>query len=572
MSSRQPVARHFWIAGGIAVVVGLLLALACEDVVREFFPFAEEWKIMPSSLPQFAHVSKWFAGFAAIATDPYPAWAVNSINFLRPMLNFVYWLRGEWFGEHWGAWLYFNFAFLALSVGVLYLMLRCQRDHLTERDDGVGLSLALLMTVAFIAMPPLVSATSSFQAVLLPQMCFGRLLAIFILFACLSFSYRRYLLATLFLVFGLLTKEQGAPVAMALPLVFAWLHRRELHKQWPRLLLLLVPIIAWFAARLLLFGSVSQNVYVLMRPTGEIVHQFVGNLLKLPFYSGSLSEALHHPASLHALLVMCNLGVLAWLFMDNACRWRKQGPDVFMVTALGYWSFLGLVGLNPRYGTALVALTALLLARPAASRLTAMLRPLALLAFVVTGAGLAWQSFHFWPVQIEYSKRIYAVGRDYAEALAQVGPHPVVVLNDPNTMYTAPSDMALVLGLPPTAVYKASDYPWQWPQPSATRIAPEPCSVEVQVNQPGVLDFEQSCGLQIMGALVPNQIPLMLPLAKGIQVSFPQAHLDTVSGQMQLGQRLVLRLGQPGVRVLYFEPDTRQFHILDPGSTGLLAP
>lgn len=566
MSTRQSVASHLWLAFGIAIVLSLTLGGLCADIVRGFFPFAEEWKIMPSSLPQFARISQWFAGFAAIASDPYPAWAVNSINFLRPILNFVYWLRGEWFGHNWGAWLYFNFAFVACAAGTLYFVLRTQKDYRTVRDDSSGLLLSLLLTAAFIAMPPMVAASSSFQSILLPQMCFGRLLAVFILGACLSFSYRRYALATLFLALGLLTKEQGAPVAIALPLTFAWLHRRELSAHWPRLLMLLAPITIWLAMRLLLFGSVAQNVYVLMGPEQHsLVHQLVGNLLKLPFYSGSLSQALHHPVSLHGLLVACNLGVLGWLLLDNALRWRKQGPDVFMVTALGYWLFLAIVGLNPRYGTAMVALTAILLARPAASHFTSFLRPLALLAFIVSGAGQAWYSWQAYPTHAQFSKQVYAVGWDYAAALEQAGPHAIVVLNDPNTMYTSVQDMALVLGLPAQAVYKTSDYPWQWPGPLTRQMPNNDCRVDVQLTAPGVLRFVQSCGLQIMGAPMPHQLPVVLPLAEGIQASYPNAHWDAGIGYMLPGNTIVLHISQPDVRVIYFDPAEYSFHVLNPG-------
>lgn len=561
MNSRNspPIGRAALVSLIIAAAVALWLSWLCAGVVHTFFPYAEEWKIMLPSLPRFAEVQGWFTGFASIATAPYPAWAVNSINFIRPVMNVVYWLRGAWFGHQWGAYLYFNFAFIGIAAGAVFFCMRTLRDNISRKDESARLWLAVLLLLVFIVMPPMVSQTSRFLPVILPQMAFGRLLGAFVVLACLSYGFRRYWIATGFLILALLTKEQAAPVAIALPLTFAWTHRRQWRSDWPWLLLLVIPIAAWVAARLLLFGSVAGHVYVLMGPDTGFVHQFIGNLLKLPFFAGSLHQALYQPFSLHALLVICNLLVLAYLIGDNLLRCWRKGPDVYMIAALGYWLFLAIVGLNPRYGTPIIALSVLLLARPAAVRLTAPLRPVALAALLVTGAGHAYLSWQSFPVHVTYSQKIYAVGEDYAQALAQAGPHPVVVLNDPNTMFTAPSDMATVLGLPPTAVYKASDYPWQWPAPAATQLPEEQCHVTVRVPVPGKVVFKQSCGLQIMGALAPNEDPLVLPLANGITVRYPKAHMNSETGYMAMGDTLVLRVTGRVCACCTLPPRTRPF-------------
>lgn len=549
----------------IAGVLALCLSWLCAGIVQSFFPYAEEWKIMLPSLPQFAHIADWFTGFAGSMHSPYPAWGVNSINFIRPVMNVVYWLRGEWFGQQWGEYLYFNFAFIGIAAGSVFFGMRTLRDNITGDDESAGIWLAGLLLLVFIALPPMVSQSSRFLPVILPQMPFGRLLGAFVVLACISYGYRRYWVATLFVVLALLTKEQGAPLAIALPLTYAWTHRHQWRSHWQWVVLLAIPILAWLAARLVLFGSVAGHVYVLMGPDTGLVHQFVGNLLKLPFFSGSLYQALDEPLSLHGLLVACNLVVLGYLIGDNLLRCWRKGPDVFMIAALGYWLFLAIVGLNPRYGTPLIALSVLLLARPAAAPISSLFRPIALTALVITGAGQAYLSWQAFPVHVAYSQKIYAVGEDYAQALARVGPHPVVVLNDPNTMYTAASDMATVLGLPPTAVYKASDYPWQWPAPAATQMPVERCSVTARVPTAGKVVFKQSCGLRIMGALVPNEQPLVLPLAEGITVRYPQAQPNLTTGYMDLGNILILHLAQPGVQVLYFNPEDSSFHLISPG-------
>ncbi|MGH8505180.1 MAG: hypothetical protein ACRETM_04360 [Stenotrophobium sp.] len=568
--ARRPFSVQALTACGIAAVVTVALSLLCADLVREYFPYAEEWKILLPSLPQFAHPLQWFRGFAYQMSDPYPAWAVASVNFLRPVMNLTYWLRGALFGDAWGAELYFNFLYAGVAVGALYLCLRTLRDERTERDDSVGAGWAGLLLLAFLCMPSMICEASRFMGIMLPQMAFDRLLAAFCLLACLAYGYRRYVLATALLAIALLTKEHAAPVAIALPLTYAWAQRRQWRTSWPTLLLLALPIVAWLATRLLLFGSVAQGVYVLMRGPAEIAHAFAGNLIKLPLFLDSISVALHQPLSLHGLLLVCNTVLLAYLAWDTGKRWRAQGVEVISLAAIGTWCFLGLVGLNPRYGTLIEGLVVLMLARPAAPGVPAILRIAGLVAFMAGGAALGLLSLRAYDTHVAFSKVIYQVGRDYAVALGKAQTGMVVVLNDPNTMYTAPSDMAKVLGLPVTTVYKVSDFPWQWPEPEARVIPQQPCSVSVSVNAPGTVRFEQSCGLQIMGALVPNKKPLILPLAPGIDAEFPDATLSATGGLPALGNIALLHVRKPGVSVLFFDPATRTFHWLSLG--GATAP
>lgn len=455
-SIARPRTELIW-AGAITVALALLFAWLCAPAVREFFPYAEEWKILWPSMPGVTHVVDWFRGFADTMTDPYPAWAVASVNFVRPIMNAVYWARLEFLGDNWGAQLYVNFVFVGLNAGVLWLGLRCYRGI------NAGAWLAAALTAAYVLMPPMVSADVRFMTLLVPQMPFDPLLASFYILACLAYIHARYVLAALFVVAALMTKEQALPLAAALPMTYAWTHRRQWRESLPTFVVLALPVVLWLIARLFLFGSVAQGVYVMLRDPLVIARGFASNLLKLPLYAPGLREAIAQPLSLHALLVACNGVVLAYLVVDTWRRWRSSGPEILAVTVILCWGFLALVGLNPRYGAPVICLTLLMLARHAAPGVPAFARGAALTAVLISAGVHAVHSVQSFPVHLQFSRGVYEVGHRYAAALAQVDTthvDTIVVLNEPNTMYTAPSDLARVMKLPVVAVHKASDYPW----------------------------------------------------------------------------------------------------------------
>lgn len=521
---------------------------------------------MRPSLPWLAHPLQWFQGFATVTNDPYPAWSVAAVNFWRPVMHLVYWVNGALFGQNWGAYLYSNFVFLGMAAGALYWWLRSQspksRDGVPESATGPWFTLALV--AIFILMPPMLSASSGFLPVLVPQFAFGGLVATLCLLAGLSFVDRRYLLATLLLSAALVTKEQALPMALALPLTYAWQNRRNIRAGAATLALLAAPVLIWIGLRLLLFGSLSHGVYVFSDNSGSFVHSLITSLLKLPLYTPALSNALQQPLSVAALLVACNILVLIYLGADTLKRWWDHGPEVVSVAFIGYWAFLALVDLNPRYGTLIIALAFIMLARRPATGMPRAARALALTALIVTSfthGVLSWRAF---PTQVAFAQDIYQVGRDYAAALAHASTdtQAIVVLNDPNTVYTAPSDMAKVLRLPVTTVYKTSDYPWQWPKAYATQLPQQPCAVAVSTPDAATVILQQSCGLQIAGALVPHENPPVLPVARGISAEFPQAQFNNADFVTDLGQRLILHIRRPGVRVLYFDPADRTFHWL----------
>lgn len=560
--------RHALTACGIAAFCSVALALLLSDIVREFFPYAEEWKILVASLPEFARPLQWFTRGFIDYTNPYPAWSLAAANFFRPVMEIVYWLRGSLFGDDWGAYLYFNFLFMGFAAGALYFCLRTFKSApgSPPGEGAAGQWLAGAMALAFVLMPPMASTAARFQPVFLPQMGFDPLIAAFSLLACLCYVSRRHAAAAVLVMAALLTKEQALPLAAALPLVHAWAGRDRWRKALPALLVLALPLLTWVAMRFLLFGGVSQGVYVLMREPAEIVRAFVVNLLKLPLYAPPLSGALREPLSWQALLVACNGLVLVYLAVDVWRRWWTRGPDAVSVVVILSWGFLALVGLNPRYGAIIIALSFVMAARPAAAGVPALARSAALAAVFVSALVHGWLSLHSYAAHARFSQIVFDAGRAYAAALDQSEADLVVVLNDPNTMYTAPSDMAQVLEAPVTEVFKASDFPWRWPAPYAREILPQPCAVSVSVAEGTRVNLRQSCGFQIRGAPIPRETPVVLPIADGVRAEFPEA--APAGDGMDLGKSMVLQVERPGVAVLYFDPATGSFQEISDLSPG----
>lgn len=546
--------RHALISLLLWAALSVALALLVADVVRLYFPYAEEWKILLPSWPGLANPADWFRGFAATMSEPYPAWSVAAINFLRPVMNGMYWLRGVVLGENWGAQLYFNFPLVAGAVAALYYSLRM------PAAAAAGPLLAGALAAAFLVMPPMLSGASYFLPVLLPQMPFDALITALYLLGCVAYLYARYLLTALLVLAALMTKEQAVTLAAAVPAVFAWTHRHRWRDAWPTLLLLSVPLLLWLTMRLTLFGSVSGGVYVLLREPLEILRATIVSLLRLPLYAPSAGSLLRDPLSWQGVLVVANLTVLAYIALDIVKRWRQQGPDVIAVTAVFGWGFLALVGMNPRYGGIVIAPVIWMAARPAVVGMPRIARPAALAALGVTALVHLGMSVGAFGTHAGFLKGIYDVGRSYAAALEQADTETVVVLNDPSTPWTAPADMARVLRLPVTDIVKASDYPWRWPSSHAREVPDQSCRVTVERLDAQRIAMQQSCGLLLMGAQVPRDMPLRLPLAPGVTAEFPEPGFEIAQRGVRVGERMILHVTRPGVAVLYFKPSSRTFH------------
>jgi len=223
------------------------------------------------------------------------------------------------------------------------------------------------------------------------------------------------------------------------------------------------------------------------------------------------------------------------------------------------YGFLALVGTVPRFGAVLHAFLFVVLARGSDDRIERMARLLALASLTVFIGLQAARSIAVYPLHAEQAQWVYKLGSRYDAILREAGTSSVVVLNDPNSVYTSPMMMVKVRGLAVKSLIKASDYPWG--APKAAYITP-PCEVVIGERRPGRLEFRQSCGFRLMGAPVPPSVDVLtLPLAPGIKVTFP----DHAKGVVfpDVGQRLVLEWEQKDLKLLYFDPQQDQFFWVD---------
>lgn len=543
--------EYRWVlVGGIALAWMLLLAIVFNDIVTNYFPFAEEWPLLAMSLPEHAHFSDWWTKGFALSPPPYEALRIPAINFIRPFYNFGHWLSGAIWGDYYGRFLYLNYLAIGTCAGAAYL---CMSSFGGSRATHPLVALA--MALALPLMPSLLSEAGLFQPVLIPMMGYDAVIAMLCLLAYASYQRQHYGLAALLLFIALFTKEQSLPVIVALPLSFAWSRRRNWRQVWPTLLLLSAPLIFWICLRLVVFGNVSSGTYVMNRSLDVIARSFFVNLLRLPLHAPAPGQLLRDPASVSALMVVCNLALLASVVVMLARRFWRQDPDAAEVSLVLSYGFLALVGTVPRFGAVLHAFLFVVLARASDDRMERAARALALASLAVFIGLQTSSSIAFYPIHAEQAQWVYKVGRRYDAVLKEAGASSVVVLNDPNTVYTTPMTMVKVLDSPVKFLVKASDYPWGAPKARA----PEPaCEVAIRAQEHRRLELWQSCGFRLMGAPVPpTEGPLTLALAPGIKVTFPEHASGVVFPNV--GQRLVLEWEQDDLKLLYFDPQQDQF-------------
>src|SRR4051812_43569486 len=106
----------------VALLWACAIALPMHGFVAGYFPLADDWSVLAHSHPRFAQPLGWFTeGFADYLAQP--AGQAYS-NFLRPVLNLVYWVQGWWLSPESGAYLYFNYVVIAACAGLCLFAVR----------------------------------------------------------------------------------------------------------------------------------------------------------------------------------------------------------------------------------------------------------------------------------------------------------------------------------------------------------------------------------------------------------------------------------------------------------------
>jgi hypothetical protein len=168
-----------------------------------YFPAGDEFALLVHSARFFdPSIKDWFLRGFAEYFHPHPDISLPYSNFVRPGVNFTYYLNSWIFGRNWGAYLLSNYAIAAGIVGAVY--------YICRGLIGMPVTLCVGASLAAATSPALV-----WQMVYTPSFAFDYLAAFWILVHIIFLIHRRYLMAWVFLCFAIFTKELSfyAPLA-----------------------------------------------------------------------------------------------------------------------------------------------------------------------------------------------------------------------------------------------------------------------------------------------------------------------------------------------------------------------
>ena len=275
-----------------------------------YFPAGDEFSLVVSSTRFFhPHIGEWFShGFSGYFS-PYPDLSLPNSNFLRPVANITYFLDSVVFGRHWSYYLWGNYLIeMALVVTVWYLARICFR---------LPAPVSLLITIS-----AALSQAFSYQAIFRPSFAFDLLGALWALLALLSLLRQHWLLAWLFVLLAVLTKESAyyvAVAASAATLLLLW--RLPLVQKFSRSAAYLVPLLLVVVLRKLDFEG-GQGVYVLNELAGaNPVKRIVLSLTHWPYLLPGEQHVFAFSAhNLFSLLLTATIWILLLILCVHALR------------------------------------------------------------------------------------------------------------------------------------------------------------------------------------------------------------------------------------------------------------
>jgi hypothetical protein len=278
LSTRQEESARL----NVSVIRGLLfsavvfatLAFLWNFLIRTyFFPRGDNFALLANSCPPFHPsyldwVLKGFHNYMYV----YPDLSAHSSNFIRPMVNFAFFLNWMIFGNHWAAYLLANYLIIALLSGVTYLI--------AEQKLGLGWRLGAA-TALCVAVAPSIDTASLLD----PTFAFDLLCGLLVLCAVLALISDALIPCWIFLTLAVFTKEASlfAPLVAA-AIVFLRFDELGVAKRLRISLTFLLPLAAWQFLRWFDFRG-ERGLYVLMnRSSHGLVHTTIARL-----YEGMLT-------------------------------------------------------------------------------------------------------------------------------------------------------------------------------------------------------------------------------------------------------------------------------------------
>lgn len=506
-------------------------------VAQHYFPLGDDWALIADAA-QGPSLSWWTQGFSGYFTV-HPGFVAVWSNFIRPLMNAVYWVSGVLLPLDSGWRLLPGWLAIGVLSGLIYLaMIRAGADR------WVALALAALSPL----LPSLLSARSG--VIYFPFFAFDPLVACLCLLAWLQYQAGRWVPTALCLLLALLTKETAVPVAVALPLHAVL--RADQPRRGKVLALLLAPLLCWVALRWQAFGSLTGGTYAMSGGWLQLLERaLLERSQKLPFVPQYFSTAAlrHGMLALNLVLMLSAVGFLIRRL------WQRRNPEAAEWVLVLSYLFLLINDGGPRLG---VVLGAFLLLSVASWCARAEFPRVSYAVAALLMLGLVLQMQPAWKVRQTFTAQLVAY-QGIAPGLVAVlravpADQPVLVLNDPVSWYVRAEHLRHAAGIA-ASVTKATDFSCNGAPNNLQKIN-QPCDVRFEQTGPQQVRFEQSCGLEVCGAIAGAWAPQpVLNLPDGTRATL---FLSTEGAKPQWGS-MQLEL-PPGPRTLvYFEPGTRTY-------------
>ncbi len=529
----------------LALLWACALALAMHGFVAGYFPLADDWSVLAHSHPRFAQPLGWFTeGFANYLAQP-PGLSEPYSNFLRPVLNLVYWIQGLWLPPESGGYLYFNFAVIGVCAGLCLF---------AARDSSARLP-ALALAAVLPLMPGLLGSQ---QTLFFPVMAFDPLAAALCMLAAILYQRERWIVCAVTLLAAALTKETAMPIVVALPLLCVVQQRNALRAgeraAWSRLAVLCAPIAVWFALRYAAFGGMTGGTYT-NAGVGVILRNIPNCIVQVPFWSVR-GGGIHFDSA--TLTLFANAAVMASVLLILGRRVVARMPlRPLEICFLFAYAFMLRFGFVQRFGAVmdvfLVACVALWLGEHESRRLASVAAIGLLIGLVATHR----HSLRTFEERSAVLRDGHEIARRFVAALrtAPQGSR-VIVVNDPVTWFARLESLVRVEELP-IEVVKLSDVNCSIPLAAWTPH----CEVSLASQNAGEYLFSQSCGIELCGTPAAHTKLTAWQPAAGIGAELrPGATPQAEFGMQARWSAIRFTLADAQARVLYFDPSTHDFH------------
>jgi hypothetical protein len=474
----------------------------------------------------------------------YPEWPQSAFSdFYRPVWNLIIFTEQAILGQHYWAWF---LAFCALQYGGTLLFLRLLQSLGMPSRSALPFAILFLFNPAFLNF-----------GFIYPGFQFDVFVSLLLLSALYQLLHYRYGSALALITAAVFTKETGifAPVAAALTV---FILKRD--AKWS--VAMLVPLLAWVAARWLAFHAVVGGTFA--SPTS--ISDFLANIGEGLLIWPSSAVPANFPVQMKSVY---GVGVLALLAM-NAVLWAilvyaawqiaralRRAPDnaeakfqaVLLVWTLGALAYCTLTRPQVRFGasldTFLLVFFAYFLFAQSWPRYLKSL-PVLILAFVaaIRGVNLLWNDIPKVLAARSGEKALFAA----LHSLPQDG-RAVFVVNAP-TMLSAPRFIAkewnLKLGITFINQFRGCSYANSrdaWYELSLTSLSVEipSCASYVFAGVPGDIQVKELAGGLLRPGIGTYQFPGHPDLSKRLS-----------SGNIDFGRAMQVRsLHFPATMLVY---------------------